>query len=318
MGKIDFLLDNIKRFNENIKKYTENRFLYCWSSLIWCGLIFGASFDDFFRYKFFEKNNYERGKFITYRKSKKLIKDHNEESKINLLQDKCLFNSYFKEFIQRDWIDLSSCNKKEFEVFIKKYRTIVIKPKVGSKGQGIFKYQYNGIDNLELLLSKNRDSIAEEIIVQHESMTEINPSSVNSVRIVSFLKENNVHIIGCTLRTGSSNTFVDNFSSGGVAGSVDIESGIIYTPCINTELEKFLYHPITGTKLIGFKIPNWDIAIETIEVAAKLVPTVRYIGWDIAILQDGVEIIEANHDSAHRIIQMIDQIGKYQVIKKYL
>ncbi|NMA49682.1 MAG: hypothetical protein GX947_07935 [Tissierellia bacterium] len=318
MKKIEFLMENIQRFNKNIKRHADNRFLYCWVSMVWCGLRFGSSFDDFFRYKFHEKNNYERDKFITYRRSKKIIKKYNEPNHINLFQNKCLFNSHFKHYIRRDWLDLSACSQKEFNEFVKKYKTIMFKPISGSKGQGIVRYQYNSSDNLESILSRHRNCIAEEIIIQHKSMAEINPSSVNSIRIISFLKGNDVHIIGCTLRTGSSNTFTDNFSAGGVAASIDIESGIVFTPCINKELQRFLYHPVTKQQVIGFKIPNWDNVIKTVKSAAKIVPEVNYIGWDIAILEDGVDIIEANHDSAHRIVQMIDQVGKYPIIKKYI
>lgn len=47
------------------------------------------------------------------------------------------------------------------------------------------------------------------------------------------------------------------------------------------------------------KIPMWDKVLETVTNAAKLIPQVRFIGWDIAITNSGVEIIEGNHNPYH-------------------
>ena len=43
------------------------------------------------------------------------------------------------------------------------------------------------------------------------------------------------------------------------------------------------------------KIPMWDRVLEVVIEAAKKIPQVRYIGWDIAITNDGVELIEGNN-----------------------
>lgn len=318
MKKWKFIIENIKRFNANITEFADGRFLYCWGLLFWCAIRFGASFDDIFRYEFYLKNNFERNKFITYRRSKKIIEKYNAKNNIKILQDKSIFNIHFSEFIKRDWINLNSCTVGEFKEFVKKHREVVFKPSLGSKGNGMVRYRYDHKDDLEYTLKQYKNFIAEELIIQHDSLSRINSSSVNSVRVVTFLNGNDVQIIGCTLRVGSSNSFADNLSAGGVAGNIDIETGIINSSCKNTKLERFLFHPTTKTQLIGYSIPNWDKVIDTVKSAAILIPDIRYIGWDIAILNNGVDIIEANHDPAHRAIQMFDQVGKYQVIKKYL
>ena len=43
------------------------------------------------------------------------------------------------------------------------------------------------------------------------------------------------------------------------------------------------------------KIPMWDRVLEVVTEAAKKIPQIRYIGWDIAVTNDGVEFIEGNH-----------------------
>jgi|ADurb_Val_02_Slu_FD_contig_81_820023_length_10170_multi_2_in_0_out_0_9 hypothetical protein len=51
--------------------------------------------------------------------------------------------------------------------------------------------------------------------------------------------------------------------------------------------------------------------------AALIVPTVRYVGWDVAITPDGPILIEGNHDANHDAMQIADQIGKYRKIMIY-
>ena len=57
-------------------------------------------------------------------------------------------------------------------------------------------------------------------------------------------------------------------------------------------------HPLTGTKLKGFQLPNWDKALDVLRRASRemyALPGCRYLGWDIAFLESGeVSIIECN------------------------
>ena len=57
-------------------------------------------------------------------------------------------------------------------------------------------------------------------------------------------------------------------------------------------------HPLTGTKLNGFQLPNWDKALDVLHRASRemyALPGCRYLGWDIAFLKNGeVAIVECN------------------------
>lgn len=67
----------------------------------------------------------------------------------------------------------------------------------------------------------------------------------------------------------------------------------------------------------GYKIPNFDeVKQYCLELALKL-PGVRYVGWDIAITIDGIEVIEGNRFPSAALIQCND-IGLYDVVKRYL
>ena len=79
--------------------------------------------------------------------------------------------------------------------------------------------------------------------------------------------------------------------------------------------QKYIYHPFTNQKLVGFQIPLWDNVKATVLEAANLIPEVGYIGWDVAILECSVALIEGNHDPGHDVVQMIAQTGLYKLIK---
>ena len=56
----------------------------------------------------------------------------------------------------------------------------------------------------------------------------------------------------------------------------------------------FKVHPISHINLIGYKVPNFDKCINMVCECAKIVPDVKYVGWDVAITKNGVSLIEGN------------------------
>ena len=101
---------------------------------------------------------------------------------------------------------------------------------------------------------------------------------------------------------GINGSIVDNLHSGGLCAGIDLKTGIVFTPAINSKLNKFLRHPDSGEKIIGLEIPYWDELINTVKEAALLLPELKYLGWDFAILGKSVALIEANHNPAKIIV----------------
>ncbi len=96
------------------------------------------------------------------------------------------------------------------------------------------------------------------------------------------------------VRMGNGTKAVDNISSGGMYAPVD-ENGVIFKPafCDKTG-ELYEIHPFTKTKLVGFQIPFYAQAVEMVFEAAQRVPQVGYVGWDVAMAEDGPLLIEGN------------------------
>lgn len=70
--------------------------------------------------------------------------------------------------------------------------------------------------------------------------------------------------------------------------------GVVYVEAIDKEDNIYHEHPITKEKIVGFKVPEFDAAVKLVKEAAKVVPEVAYVGWDVAISASGPVIVEGN------------------------
>jgi hypothetical protein len=96
---------------------------------------------------------------------------------------------------------------------------------------------------------------------------------------------------------------IDNFHNGGIAARVDVETGIVNADAIDLDGNIIEKNPYSGMKMRGFQIPHWDKLLETCRDIDGRIEDVDYVGWDFAITEDGVELIEGN-EGAYVMPQM--------------
>jgi hypothetical protein len=257
-----------------------------------CFLFFGCAPDDYYQFSFPGKSWRERSSFLTYRRNHRLIKKYNPEKTKSLLH-KDAFDVRFSEYTCRDWCSLDRENgDARLRAFLKQHQKAFMKQKDSACGRGAF------ILTEEEYLSGNyqqfdfNDYIAEECIVQHHDLAKLNPYSVNSIRVLTF---HNV-ILQAGLKVGVGTAVVDNVHAGSVYGNIDLETGKTNAPFRNIALDSFTSHPSTGEPLVGFQIPHWDLLKSVIVKIAEALPEIPYIGWDAAITETGVAIIEGNDE----------------------
>ncbi len=91
------------------------------------------------------------------------------------------------------------------------------------QGEGIYKDADGDIVSSSMIRKKykGKDFFVEKQLVQEPVLSQFNPDTVNTIRVLTY--ENKV--ISAAVRFGSKGSFVDNCSKGGVAVSLDIESG---------------------------------------------------------------------------------------------
>lgn len=165
---------------------------------------------------------------------------------------------------------------------------------------------------------KNENVLIEQAIIQNNKMVFGN-TSVNTIRTHTFLGKNGkAHVIKAILRAGVGDTVVDNYAQGGSIYEVDINYGVVCTKGKSKNGSDHIYHPGTDIIMLGYKIPNWEKVIKVSCEAAERLPQIRFIGWDIAITEDDVELIEGNHNPDYELLEFLGSNEYYAKIKKLI
>lgn len=135
------------------------------------------------------------------------------------------------------------------------------------------------------------DLVVQRPIVQHKALSQLNDSSVNTVRILTMLRNNEVKIYSSLLRIGKTGAKVDN---GSVSVGITPEGKLKeYGYYLNGE--RFTSHPGTGVSFKDYQLPSYDKAQEMVKKAHLCVPHFKMVSWDVAIDRAGEPVlIEAN------------------------
>lgn len=273
--------------------------------IIHCGLKYMAGYVDYEVFEFYKLNSKQRGTIITRGINNRFVSILNNKEMANTLDNKLLFNKNFNEFLKRDWINLKTASKENFREFLKGKTNIISKPVDQACGRNVEKINVENIsdsDSLYDILVQKEQFLVEDCIIQHPKMASIYPNAVNTLRIVTVTKEHNVHIMFRSIRMGNAGCVVDNFNHGGLFTTIE-NDGVIRKPAVDKKGNIYTNHPFTNTKIVGFKIPMFDDAIDYVKTMASSIPEVGYVGWDIAITENGPVVVEANPFPGHDIYQ---------------
>lgn len=243
----------------------------------------------------------------------------------NILDDKTLFYKNYQKFIKHkvaDIYDYKSNKDLANSIINNSSGKIVFKIYNGKCGQQVSIKNANEFIRNDLVnfMLNNGFDIAEEYIVQHKLLMELSPSAVNTVRIFTQIDASDqVEILGCRLRI-SINSQVDNMAAGNIAAPIDERTGVLYGPGVYSDITKpeEIVHPVTGVSIIGFKIPFWEETLAMVKEAALSHPENRSIGWDIAITENGPDLIEGNHDWCKLVWQLPVKQGLKPILEKHL
>lgn len=125
---------------------------------------------------------------------------------------------------------------------------------------------------------------------------------LGTVRIVSYVTRDRQTLVPWAyIRLPITGSVSDNFAhgaSGNLLANVDVETGRLGPGFARRPgrslIDRFEAHPETHERIVGREVPRWDTVVELCRTAAQHFPGLRTIGWDIAITDDGLYVIEAN------------------------
>ena len=145
------------------------------------------------------------------------------------------------------------------------------------------------------LLEEHPAWIIEELICQAAEMAQWNESSVNTVRVPTFLCNGKFTVIWTRMRTGKKGAIVDNLGSNGIVVSVDPQSGTVTSDGVDNSNNHFEIHPDSGLKFKGWQVPRWAELLQTAEeLHRKVFGKHVYIAWDFALTDNGWVLVEGN------------------------
>lgn len=267
-------------------------------------------------------SNPERSKRITLNRLSRLFRKYNDSRYFHLFRNKEEFNAFFKDFVHRGWLYLKDAQFDDFKAFVQKYPSVIIKPKDGIQGKGIRQFVYSGEDDDQLRVLFDEfvaeDALIEETIVQHTDLN-LGNASVNTVRVLTVCRpDGKAKVMKAILRAGVGESIVDNTALGGYYYEVDLPTGVVVSKGINKEGDLCVIHPSSDKVMLGFKVPHWEQVMEASLAAARSIPQVALVGWDVAVTQDGVEIIEGNDNADYLAYEFIGTSGFYEKISLFL
>lgn len=282
-----------------IARETDRSVLSLYLSFIRCYLCSRANLDEFELLGFYNLSADGLKEYTTSHRRNLLQRVFNRgitTEEMDSIHLKNLFNTNYSAFIRRDWLYLPDAGEEALRTFLAAHDTIFIKPCSTSGGEGIQKRQTCDITVGELLtMGANGSWLLESCIRQHPDMAALNPSSVSTVRILTARRGDRVIPVGAGLRCGAVGQFVDNFHQGGSAYPLDLETGIICSPGrISGSSRDVIRNPVSGQLMPGFAVPHWNTLIRVVCQAALTPPHIGLIAWDVAITEDGVELLEGN------------------------
>ncbi len=317
IGKVSFMLNNYVQDDLSLL-----RKLVIIADLAFSIVIYGAGITEYFQYRFYRRSHRERREFMVYRQRMWLVRKLNDRADREIFNQKPLFNQTFRAYLGRQWLDMREAAYDEFSCFAGRFKQFLVKPVRGSHGLDIRVETVDGQSNLQVLYEKLRgeEVLLEELIAQHGELAAFNRSSVNTVRVVTLLDgAGRVHVMTANLRLGSGGCYADNFHHDGIAALLDVDSGRVITPAVDKKLKVYREHPLSNRAITGFTVPCWAGVLDLVREAALVVPTVRYVGWDVAIGSDGrARLIEGNAAADPDLSQMPDQVGKWPLYRQVL
>ncbi len=286
---------------------------------------YNVSILDYFYFKFYNLNKKEKESFAGTGYMYEYQLQMNPKQNRNVLENKLLFLEKYAKFIRHRHSSKDNFLKDKTvqeNLLNNPSNRLVLKSSDGQCGEGVEVLKLDQMKGKELLsvIENSDNDLIEEFILQHDALMNLSPSGLNTVRIFTQLnKDGKVDLLGCRLRI-TVDSYVDNLAAGNIAAPIDCFSGVVNGVGVYSDITKNDEdrHPVTNVKIKGFQVPFWEESVAMAKSAALMNTNNTSIGWDIAITNDGPELLEGNHNWCKLLWQLPVKQGLKSNLEKYL
>lgn len=333
MGKLKYVLSCAARMDYKelfrtvgvVHGITGKNRAWILKDVVECGLKYGAGFNDYLLCEFYNLTPRQRATYVTRSVNNTLVTMLNDRDSYHFFDYKSEFYTKFADYLGREWIDFSKTGKEEFERFMSSRDAVMVKPEGGTGGKGVeklYKKDFKSLSEMYDKLKADQVGVVEDVLRQHPDVDALNPSSINTLRVVTVINDSGAHIVYAYIRIGNGGRAVDNLHSGGMCAPIDLETGVVQYPGYDKDRHTYVKHPITGADIQGFQIPMWEQAKNMCLKAAMVVPKMRYVGWDVALTPEAPVLVEGNNLPGYDFLQMPphtpDKIGMLPRFREFV
>lgn len=302
-GKMDFG----QKMDEAFKKYLSKEELanktlidQYKKDIIRCYKLYKSNADEYFLLKFKDITEEQKQTYVTDAYENSTLCQIVGRDKHDIqLNDKYNFYNLTKKYFKRSVMRVNC--EADYSLFKKmalEINNLILKPNAASVGNGITSANIHTEEDakktFDEMISAGGEWIVEECIKQDKEMARWNASSVNTVRVSSFLTKKGFHVLSSIIRTGRAGSVIDNAGHGGISAAIDPETGIIASDGMDKRGGWYKTHPDSGANYKGYQIPRWKELIALTEEIHRTIPNQIYVGWDFALTENGWVLIEGN------------------------
>ena len=152
----------------------------------------------------------------------------------------------------------------------------------------------------------------QERVKPHDEVRALCGERAATVRVYTLNGPRGPEIFRAAWKIPGGKNAADNFwRKGNILAAIDMKTGIVTRAVTGMAVEQIELqaHPDTGRQLVGTKVPNWETICNLALVAARILPDIRCIGWDIVPTDEGGTIIEGNPRPDFKLVQMAEGRG---------
>lgn len=202
--------------------------------------------------------------------------------------------------LDSQYSNVESLSDESLSDYLKDFNSVILKPSVGTNsgiGVELFireddnKFHQKNTDAVltaDYLINYSGEYILQETMRQHEFMSKLNPTSINTIRLATYrsVKDNKVHLLSSVIRIGAKDQFVDNLHAGGVMIRV-LEKGKLDKCCYTQDGIRLDSHNGNSFQEGNYLVPEWDKIISFAKENASRLTHMRLIQHDIMIDENG-------------------------------
>ena len=326
------ILLNLRKFGSTIKKEYGLSYLKQAYRMAYLVFVIRTKASRFRLNHLFEKSRWERVNnhaFSRHIRAHNLVLGYPYRDDLNIIAHKLKFHIHCREHglptpeilaVYESGKQVSSFGDSESLPKI----NLFMKELSGGMGYGIKKFNYkNGIyfDSNGETYSGNElrqffkdyslnshPILIQKVLKNHDSWKEFTGGGLATCRVVtgkSSQSSEDIVPFFATFKMPVQNLYVDNFSKGSVASPIDLKTGMMGVAVSSLPQKgkfRFEHHPDTGCKIKGEILPFWQEVIELSKKVHHHFKTID-IGWDIALTEEGLTILEGNVEWGSDVIE---------------